>query len=657
MKRPFWLALTLSVIFFLILFFTLKDYGTSWDETLHFSRGQAYLNFYLTGKESYDQNNTRKSYYKLDYQNGDYWFKENAGHPPINGTLAALSNYIFYQKLGVMGDIQSYQLFNIFVSSLLVFVVVYFAMGTLGTFAGLVAFLSIATYPLFFAESHFNIKDPAETAFFTATIWTFYSSLKRGNIWWLFGSVIFFSLALGTKFNILFLPFIIIPYLIFRYKSNILSFTKIPKKYVFILLTGPFIVAAIFFGTWPYLWSNFPSTLLSVFGYYKEIGTGTQYQPSEFYLFGFNLFPLQWIIFTTPPLLLFLFAIGFIFALKNLNFKNGVFLLWLLWLFIPIIRVSSPGATIYGGDRQIMEFLPALVLVVSIGSWQIAKLFKGNYQKIAKILLLFLFLWPIFVLHKMHPQENVYFNSLIGGLTGAQKRNFPSWGNSYGNAYFEGIKWINRNTEKGAKVALIQGTETNTPLILYRPDIQVHNFYWSGLDRKGEYLMDLIFNDTGKAFYYTWEYVNKFLVPVYELKVDNVTILRIWKNDKDHFKPEYRDIKESLYTGKIKTSSVYNKYILELDETVGLSRIILKFENRNNCLPVKATVVETSLDQKNWFRENDSMPFPQVGNKSNLENNKLTIYFADKKAKYISFLFESDQTCGLIDPHVEVYNL
>ncbi len=657
---PSWMSLATFLVFFLISAFTLHDYGTSWDETLHFSRGQAYLNFYLTGNQYYDQSNPRKSFYQLDYQNGDYWFKDNGGHPPINGTLAAVTNYIFYQKLNILSDIASYQVFNIFVSALLVFVITYFIADTLGLFPALISFLAISTYPLFFAEAHFNVKDPAETAFFTATIWAFYNSLAKGK-YWLLVSAIFFGLALGTKFNILFLPFIIIPYLIFRYKSkikfNASLMNLIPGSYLAMLLIGAMIVTVIFIGTWPYLWSNFPGNLFKVFEYYKQIGTGTQYQPAQFYFHGFNLFPIQWIIFTTPPLLLILFLVGCVSAFKSLSFNKYIFVLWLLWVLVPIIRVSLPGATIYGGDRQIMEFLPALIFIASIGAWQIPKLFQQKYQLIIKIVLILAFLWPTYIIYKLHPEQNVYFNFLIGGLQGAEKKNFPSWGNSYGNAYLSGIQWINQYAENGARVALIQGTETNTPVILFRSDIKLSNSYWSGLDRRGEYLMDLTFNDTGKAFYYTWEYVNKFLDPVYELRVDGVAILKIWKNDSAHFKPEYKNLTENLYQGEVKTTKVDNKYILDFDQEINFSRLVLKFQQSNNCFPITASVIETSRDQKKWFREIDSMPFPQVKNRLNLENNQLVVYFAGRRARSIRFLFDNKNSCGLNNSYIEAYQL
>ena len=52
--------------------------------------------------------------------------------------------------------------------------------------------------------------------------------------------------------------------------------------------------------------------------------------------------------------------------------------------------------------------------------------------------------------------------------------------------------------------------------------------------------MELTFNDSGKDFFYVWEYTNKFLIPLYEVKIDGVSILKIWKNDLEHTKKEYR---------------------------------------------------------------------------------------------------------------------
>ncbi|MBU2028960.1 hypothetical protein KJ761_03685 [Patescibacteria group bacterium] len=148
-------AFLLSFIYFIAAFITLKDYGVSWDEAVHFSRGQIYLNYFLTGKKEYNQENSRKSFYQFEEHQGDYFFKDNVGHPPVNGLLASISNYIFYQKFGILSDINSYHLFNILASSILVFVTVAFMLRTFGTFPGVISFLALSTYPLFLVRISF----------------------------------------------------------------------------------------------------------------------------------------------------------------------------------------------------------------------------------------------------------------------------------------------------------------------------------------------------------------------------------------------------------------------------------------------------------------------------------------------------------------------
>lgn len=661
--KSLFLALILSVVFFLILFLTLKDYGISWDETLHFRRGQAYLYYFLTRETTYQKlpelnlqgtngnpniiKLPRRSFYQNDLHNGDYMLKDDSGHPPINGELAALSNYVFFQKLGILDDISAHHLFNILSATLLAFVVTYFTAIYLGFFPAIVSFLSLLTYPLFFAEAHFNVKDPPETAFFAATILSFILSIERKNPWWVLVSALFFGLGLGTKFNILFVPVIIIPYLIYRFSllHNKKDLTKIvSKEYLIALLVSPVIIFMIFYFTWPYLWQD-PKNILNILGYYKDIGTGTDYQSENFYLGGFNFFPILWIVYTTPPITLVFFVIGLFAIWKNRKRFEGIAILWLIWLLVPILRVMLPGTVIYGGIRQILEFLPAMILIVGLGVWQIinwTKLLTQNKRLIMIVYMVIItsWLWPFYTLIHLHPHENVYFNFLIGGLRGAKEMDYPSWGNSFGNAYKEGIEWINSNAPLNSKVALLQGTSANAPLIWFRKDIDYKKENWSGFERKEEYLMELTFNDTGKSFNFAWEYIDKFLNPVYELKVDGVPILKIWKNDLIHTKAEMRKNK-LMYLGNINLKTEKNALIISLDKVYSLIGVKVNLPS-DLCSDIKVCFLEISKDGQNWDRQKDQIPFPQIMNKSNLIDNKINYHIANKEGKKIRIIFSED---------------
>lgn len=660
-QKNFLISIILSLIYFLVSLLTLKDYGVSWDETIHFRRGQAYLYYFLTGEKDYfklpnynlqgtmgDPNKVpqpRRSFYQNDFHNGVYMFASDSGHPPLNDELAALSNFIFFQKLGILDDISAHHLFNIVSSSVAVFVVCYFSFITFGFFAGIVSSLALVTYPLFFGESHFNVKDPAEATFFAGSILFFYLLINEKKIFYMIGLTIFLTLALGTKFNILFLPLITLPYLVFRFGRKTISFNFLGKEFgkqtllgfIFVLLT----VLIIFLLSWPYLWKN-PFNLLQIFKYYQEIGFNFRYQPEQFFFFGFNLFPISWIILTTPPIVLVLTFFGLISAWINRKKSNGVSILWLFWFLVPIFRVSLPRSVIYGGDRQIMEFLPAMCLLSGLGAYQLASFLK-RYRNLTKVLVILSFLYPVLVLIKLHPNENVYFNSLIGGLKGAREKNFPSWGNSFGNVYKQGIDWLDKNAKERTKLALIQGTPANAPLILLRSDINYDNQNWSGIDRKGEYLMELTFNDSTQAYGYSWEYVNKFLNSVYEVKADGVSILKIWKNDLDHTKDQYKK-REINYQEPYSIKREENNVIISFNQKVNLSRMTISYSS-SNCEKAKSTFIETSLDGLNWFREKDWIPYLQVGYTLNDYGRKVVFYFAARETEFIKVLLDSPRSC------------
>jgi len=687
-KRVFFVLL-IPALFFIICLLSISHYGISWDSPIHFQRGQAYLHYFMTGETNYKSlpiikdytpriegldvskefpgrkiisNDTeqKRSYFQNESFDAKYFIEGDSGHPPLNGILAALSNKIFYQKLGIMGDIESYHLFIILSATLLVFVVSAFAYQTYGFFVALVSGISLSLYPLFFSESHFNIKDPPEAAFFGLTIWSFWVSLNRKSWRWLLLSVISFSLALGTKFNILFLPFIVLPYLLVRYFEHITEFFKkpfvvlkrIPFSYSLMLLVSPLIVSIIFFGTWPYLWQDFWSNTLSIFKFYKDIGTASSYQPGFILPDGFNFYPVYWIIVTTPIWMLLLTFLGIIFSIKNIKKNNYLSLLWLLWFFVPILRVSMPGTSVYGGIRQIMEYIPAMSILSGLGAYFLVqilsslKILKKGFKYSRYVIILFLtILFMAYPIVKYHPNENVYFNALAGGLSGAYDKKIPSAGNSFGNAYYQAVDWMNENLEKDAKLVFVQGTLTNIPSIYLRPDIKLWNGYWSAIDRKGEYLVELTYEGVKVAYPYAWDYVEKFLIPVYEVKVDGVAIAKVWKNDLVNTNNEYKKI-ETPFTGKINLTILEDEILVTLSKEAILSHITLNFSKNSKC-GLSLAHIFTSNDGKLWIRKGDDFLSHQINAKLALDGEVANYYFAGENTRYIKIKTNDLNSCLL----------
>lgn len=557
MKTRQWAIVFAGIIF--LLFFVIhtllvSGYGMNWDEPIHYIRGQIFLRFFLTGKKDFADLPTLRIHYPknafstlpkaFDYENDDEYRRsiyqydqmtdrltftyfitsdDEAGHPPISDILASLSNYVFYQKLGWFGDIESYHLFIVFVSSLLVASIFLFTSSYYGMFAGIVATLSLSLYPLFFAEGHFNIKDPVEAAFYGLTLMSFYWATVRNSRKILFVSSLLAGLALSTKFNILFATITVFLWIAFYQLSKV-------KSMVIGFFVYPCVALIVLISTWPYLWDDPIGKLAKVVGYYRHIG-GIAYQTTTLVPFWrLNTYAIQWVLYATPLVTLFLFLVGVWWTLRfgmREKTKTAVFVFF--WFLVPILRVSLPGTGIYGGLRQIMEFVPALAILSGIG----AKYLVGRHW-LLRFVIIFAFVPITLKIISIHPNQNVYFNSLIGGLNGAKERNFPDWGVTLGSAYQQGMNWLTIHAEPEANVALVKGLLSNVPRIMIRPDINFSEFYWSGQAKKGEYLMEVT------DYYWTRDiskekrtYLDS-LEPVYEVKVDSVSILTIWKNDREH---------------------------------------------------------------------------------------------------------------------------
>lgn len=565
----------LAASFFVAELLTLGDYGMNWDEPVRLLRGQAFVEYFLTGNsirlpkrlspilygpgqyvtrydiaagegatlatlpdnprpqtEFTDMGKTlgrRVSFYQ-DSTWSDYFLTYSqfeAGHLPLPEILGSVSNRLFYQAAGVLGDIESYHVPYIVISALGVGIAAAFTLDITGSFlAALVAGLSIGLFPLFFAEAHFNMKDPLVAAFFAGTIWSFWHWVKSNSIRWGVLFAIFIALSLAVKWNIVFLPFIIVPWLIsIRKTPEFRRWFNLKKLIVYSGVTG---LSCIVFmlAIWPVSWSHPFTALFDLVKYYMMIGSGGDFiQPRGFVLpLGINIYPLTLLLAQTPIIILVLTLAG-IFAPGEMR------ILLLLWLLVPVIRYSLPYAHAYSGWRQIMEVVPAMAVLSGVGADYLLRIARKKMQKVVLLCIFISFIILILTLIRLHPNENAYFNSFVGGLSRADAKNLIDPFITNGNIYKQGAEWFNAHAEKDARIAILDGrTFALSPLYLRR-DISISPFYFSGFDRKGEYIFVTKVNSQNPMINFSYGYVTGFLTPVYELKVNGVPLLSIYKND------------------------------------------------------------------------------------------------------------------------------
>lgn len=691
------ILLIVPLIFLILGVATLKDYGINWDSFVHFSRGQSYLNYFLTGNKNYNGlpklvytdcnsgntsiflpkckgDNFRRSYYQNDYYNYEFWVVNDSGHPPVNDILAAASNYVFYQKLGILGDDVSHHLFIIFASFILIVAVAFFVNGEFGLIPGVVSSIVLASYPLFFSESHFNIKDPPEAVFFGLTLIFFYWGVVKNKWQYIIVSAIAAGLALGTKLNIVFAAVVVGLWLIFYLYSQLfpkftfkklMTFFADKKMVVFAMFAFLPISFGMVYALWPYLWSDTLRHVFSVLGYYSQIGTGTPADVAKFIFHRWDLYPAYWIIVTTPIFVLITTLLGIVFVFLSGRFKKFDFSFFvLLWFLIPIVRASWPNADVYGGVRQIMEYIPAMAILSGTGVYLLIELSRKNkYLNLFLIysLVLIGISFSLYEVFKIHPNENIYFNQLVGGLPGAAKINIPYWGNTYGTVYNQGVRWLNQNAENGAKIALPVAVMSNVSRTAFRPDLDYSKPNWSGPKKGGEYGMEMYFEWPAK-YWYSFQYYDQYLEPVYVYSVDGIPLLKVWKNDLEHTKEQFKNEKSFIPQNIIVEKNSLGP-ILKVD--MGKNLYLTKFKvdhAKTDCQNGLLGYVALSEDGKKWDRQPEPITTAQVapGVDEKLlgySETNFVYLFAGKKARYIMLDPQIVNSCYLKNFSVEVSGL
>lgn len=610
MRSYIW-GVLIAFVFFITQVVTLSDYGMNEDSPFHFMAGQYYLERLLKGRVDFPLSNRpspilfvpgqrislykpnpsegiaaplrsitdtedkptsqkvwsrqlteagrRESFYKHNAWTGSIWDGSQM-HPAISDMLRALVNRLFYEKWGILGDVEAYHFYGIIVTTLLIFFVYLFAHRAFGTTCAIFAASSTALFPFFFSESHFNLKDTVQASFFTIALVSFYFWLKEGfRLKWFIVFLACVFLALGTKWNIGFLPFILLPWIILnRKKEEVKQLLKLPRLFIYgiISLTVPFFFLIV---SWPWFWGDTFLKIDALFDFYTTMAVRDPQidVPLPFSLpLGFNATGILRVISMTPPAVLFLFMGGLLFIFTK-RVKSAMKEEWLVffWLLIPLLRASRQWMDLTGSIRQFIEYLPAFAIMAGIGGQYILENLISKFRIkhsfiIYNLSFIILLIIPIV---RTHPNENVYFNFLAGGLKGAEKSDLYAWQGTYDNVYRQGVNWLNKNAPQSAKLAYLDGTMLAISPLWLREDIRFGSFF-SGFDKSGEFVISLSYPTPPAVFPY--HYLSRFLIPLHTVSIDGVTLLTVWQNDKRFIKTEY------LQQQKVGSDLSINRYTL-----------------------------------------------------------------------------------------------
>lgn len=531
------LAGLFGVVFFVSGVLTLNQFGLTWDEGLgNLFFGERYFHFFRTFNQVYLD---FKADLPLPYPNSLHLFLSpfrNVPYefPPVADTLAAACMVLFSYTLGWLNPIDGFHLFSVLLASVFLWRFYRFAAARFGKLTAWMSLLFLASFPRFWADMHFNVKDVPETIFFALTIMAFWSWHENPGWGKAVLTGVMFACALGVKANAVFILPILVTAILpksIHPAEWFVFFRQTLKRLPHYAVMGS-VSLAFYVLSWPYLYANPLNNLKGYWGYI--LSQGGREGGS-----GWNLDPIRQLVTTMPEFMLLLLGIGLVLvSVKAFKKSSSIWLLLILWLAVPVLRASLPGIVNFNGIRHFLEFVPAAALIAGYGvsqwvGWAGRQREVGRFWSGAAALILLVAnlagIYPHF-----YPYLHLYYNSLAGGLSGAREQGLTDETVDYwASSYRQGMDWVRLNAPEHARVYAMPANwllELSAPAFL-RPDIEVidgdlPDFSILEAAEQPTYLFFLIHYVPNLD---ELAYCQQRYDPVFELIVDSVTILQVFR--------------------------------------------------------------------------------------------------------------------------------
>ncbi len=407
-----WIVKHTSVLVFFVVvglgFVLVPSIGVSWDEPDNIYAGGVYWNFFVQGGDPrvFEQANIPTSSYF-----GNTIYSQNTDlhrYPPVPnyvGTaISAIARSAGWGNTAV-AIMRSFHWATVLFFALLTVTVFRFGrLLGLNYGASLFGALGALFYPTLFGYGFSNLKDTAQAAMFTLTLYYLVRAelvaskkdlLVGGALW---------GLALATKFNAIYVPIIWGLWFLVLGKRR-----AMPVRVLTVVAIG--LVTS--FLVWPYLWFDPVGRSLSVIRYFTSVGEGFAiFWNGQLFHVGIGQ-PLWWypwanLVVVTPLPILILSIIGTVAVGFGLLRGKKLHSVLLIWLVVPFLRAMLPRAAFYDGLRHFLEVLPAVILLAAEG----LDIFARQWRKTATVVAVVTIGYLIFVNITLFPYSSGYYNEL-----------------------------------------------------------------------------------------------------------------------------------------------------------------------------------------------------------------------------------------------------
>lgn len=467
--------ITIFLLAFLLVTLTLPSFGVTFDEFNYFHSCDLQFRWLGLLVKAVGEGNIGEVLSDQTIRTYWHWEPFYVPHPPLSRTLSGITKTLFYPIFDLFS---AYRLSVILLYSGLAALLFLWAKQLYGFASGLVSALIWILMPHVFGQAHIASADMPLTFFWFATTYAFYKGTRAG-VWSLVFALLL-GLAVSTKFPGFLIPIPLVAWAWWTRKQGCF------RNLAAMTILCPSVLLAL----QPYLWTN-PSGRLFEFIHQSltrmrhpgaRIPTYFFHQP----LLGDQLpfyYPFFIVAVSIPLLVLFLFLAGNFFKSSDQNQREVNSLLRFNLLFILLVPVL-PGSFIHDGVRLLLPAFPFLAFLSGAGFFYVkerliafvekdpglekaptlAKILErgsaflekkapwagpGKKTLIPLVLALVLLLPTAWEMYDSHPNQLMYYNSLVGGVKGAYRLGLETTylGEAFNQEFFE---FLNRSLPPGA---------------------------------------------------------------------------------------------------------------------------------------------------------------------------------------------------------------
>lgn len=418
---------------------TYRDFGITGDEPNVYTRGENLI-YYFTGDE------------KLSFD----FIREPEPARPI--TYGVYYNNFYPMVLSLFNpdrSFEQYHLLNMCFASLAFMAAYELLLRKYGSIAALLGPIFLVLTPRFFGDIPANPKDMpfAVMYLFSLAVILNIRSIKNDII-----RVLILGIVFGITQSLRLVGLSIYPvYLIYGLYEHLLQGKGQAKilpgfllKHVFRMFFILTIASILSIVTQPYLSSNFFTNITRLIGINRQFEWGGTVLFRGEYIDGSKIdwtYLVDYLLYTTPVFLMGLFFLSPLLLKDRL--RNSAFVLLVISFTVNLTGYFIIRPVIYNGVRHYLYLLP---MVAVIGAMSIIRILTVS-NKAHKLLLYLIIPGILFTavqMIRLHPYEYIYFNELIGGVSGS----YDLYDTDYwGASYAESTKWlINHEINNSAEV-------------------------------------------------------------------------------------------------------------------------------------------------------------------------------------------------------------